>query len=367
MTMKTFKAKILILITLLAMIIACNEEAEKPIVEEKEEEKVVDEKEVEKVLRQYKVDTITAEFSAWNFLYRIGTGINLSVFEAPCEGCWSGTWQDYHAMDIKSKGFQSVRLPVRYDNKVGSAPDYEIDPTWMSRIDHVIDKILDQGLVCILDFHHINSLDDDPSQANQDMFVKVWEQLSLQYKDYSENLLFELYNEPKGNMTDEILNDIYQRAYAKIREYNPKRVIIIGGNKWNNAYDLINDVWFPENDKFVMGTFHRYKPNEFTHQKQGDNVNFMGTAEEIALAQDYFKEVSAWSDQTGIPVLLGEFGSVKWGGLDSRIRWTKAVVDGAKEHDFSMTYWCLAGGLPEGWNIYQNGIWKEELVEVLID
>lgn len=342
----------------------CSKEPEGPLVDEKEGE---DKKVVERMI---KVDTTTAEYSAWNLHYRMGVGVNISTFEAPCEGCWSGTWDSKYPQIIKNKGFSSVRLPVRYDNKVGAAPDYTIDPDWMNRITEVIDQILSQRLVCILDFHHINSLDENPSQENQDMFVKVWEQLSFHYKDYSDNLIFELYNEPKGEMTDEILNAIYKRAYAKIREFNQERVIIFGGNRWNNTYDLVNDVWIPENDRFVMGTFHRYKPNEFTHQKEGDNVKFSGTPEEIAMAQDGMQEVSDWSDRTGIPVLLGEFGSVKWGGTTSRVRWTQAVVDGAKKHDFSMAYWCFNGAVPDGWLIYNtfgNEQWLHSITSVILN
>lgn len=312
----------------------------------------------------------TTEFSAWTMHYRIGKGVNIGcTFESETEGSWSGYWQDNYPEVIKQKGFTSVRLPVRYHNKVGEAPAYTIDPEWMNRIDQVVNQILDQGLVCILDFHHINSLNENPSQENQDMFVKVWEQLSQHYQDYTENLVFELYNEPHDNMTDEILNDIYKRAYAEIRKTNPERVIIFGGNNWNNTNALVEDLWVPKDDKFVMGTFHRYKPNEFTHQDEEDNVKFMGTKEEIAMAEDGMDKVAAWSDKHNIPVLLGEFGSVEYGGTDSRVRWTKAVVRAAEYYDFSMTYWCFNGCTSAGWNLYnpETNEWEEEIVEVVLE
>lgn len=314
-------------------------------------------------------DAKERSFTAHEMNKLIGVGINIGcTFESSQEKSWSGYWRDDYPEVIKAKGFQSIRLPVRYDNKVGEAPDFKIDPQWMNRIDHVINLILNEGLVCILDFHHINSLNEEPSTENQDMFVKVWEQLSRHYKDYSKKLVFELYNEPHDKMTDEILNSIYKRAYAAIRETNPARVIVMGGNKWNNTNDLINDMWFPENDQYIIGTFHRYKPNEFTHQDEDDNVPFNGTTDEIALAQDMMKEVAEWSEKNDIPVLLGEFGSAKWGGLESRVRWTKAVVEGVRKYDFSMTYWCFNGCTPDGWSIFDPGEneWLNEIVEVIL-
>jgi len=35
---------------------------------------------------------------------------------------------------VKKAGFRSIRIPVSYLSKIGSAPDYVIDSTWLNRV-----------------------------------------------------------------------------------------------------------------------------------------------------------------------------------------------------------------------------------------
>jgi hypothetical protein len=59
---------------------------------------------------------------------------------------------------------------------------------------------------------------------------------------------------------------------------------------------------------------------------------------------------------------------VEYGGTESRVNWTKAVVRAAEYYDFSMTYWCFNGCSSAGWNLYdpETGEWEEEIVEVVL-
>ena len=78
----------------------------------------------------------------------VGTCINMgNSLEPPQESAWGGepiVAEDFTR--IKEAGFETIRLPVRWDNKSQSTPPYTIDPAWMDRVALAVDQALAAGL-----------------------------------------------------------------------------------------------------------------------------------------------------------------------------------------------------------------------------
>ena len=78
---------------------------------------------------------------------------------------------------------------------------------------------------------------------------------------------------------------------------------------------------------------------EFILKAQGK----WGTDADKAAAKAMFNKVSAWSKQTGIPVLLGEFGAVAKCDHDSRMAFYTTFVEEALNHGLAFTVWDDGG------------------------
>src|SRR5436190_9817821 len=88
-----------------------------------------------------------AEFTAM----AIGRGVNFgNMLEAPTEGAWGLTITDDFIDKAPGAGFTSVRLPVRWSNHASTAAPYTIDPTFMARVESIVDKLLAKGIVVVL-------------------------------------------------------------------------------------------------------------------------------------------------------------------------------------------------------------------------
>jgi endoglucanase len=103
----------------------------------------------------------------------------------------------------------------------------------------------------------------------------------------------------------------------------------------------------PPQDRHLIVTFHYYSPFQFTHQgaewepasKQWLGTKWQGTAEEKQALKADFDKVAIWGQQNSRPIYLGEFGAYDKAEMDSRERWTHAVVQEAEKDGFTWAYW----------------------------
>jgi endoglucanase len=143
-----------------------------------------------------------------------------------------------HFKLIKEAGFDNVRIvmmPFRFSIK---DENFTIDPRFFTTLDWVINQALKNNLLAIVDFHEQGAMQKDPIGIKP-MFLSMWRQIAKHCKDYPNQVLFEIANEP--NMKPEIWNDLQSAAYKIIRESNPNRTLLIGpvnGNQINYLQDL---------------------------------------------------------------------------------------------------------------------------------
>jgi len=312
-------------------------------------------------------DTWTAAEAA----ARLGRGVNLgNALEAPdYEGEWGMYIEDEFFQLIADAGFDSVRLPVRWDTRAGSASPWTIDPAFFDRVDHLVDLATAADLAIIIDFHHFEDLYADPT-GNRDRFLALWNQIAAHYADAPREVFFELQNEPHDALTTALWNDLLADTLDVVRATNPDRMVVVGPGMWNSAWELGN-LKLPE-DPSLIGTFHMYEPFQFTHQGAdwvGGSDAWLGTTwdgspGDVEPIQQVMDLASAWSDDTGVPLLMGEFGSYEKADMESRISWTGYVRAEAERRGFAWSYWEFGAGF--GLYDRDSGVWRTGLVDALI-
>lgn len=192
---------------------------------------------------------------------RMRAGINFSSVlegDSAIKNPDSWVFQKKYYEIVKDRGFDHIRLTARVQMYVTDGdPNFTIDPEYLRLLSVAINHALDTGLIIILDFHH--SCYKEPEK-----FLKIWEQLAEYFKDYPEELMFEIVNEPTG-VSDEYLNDLQLKAVNIIRKTNPTRGIALACNQWNGTWKMLATEW-PENDDNCFLSVHNYYMMEFTHQ-----------------------------------------------------------------------------------------------------
>ncbi len=302
---------------------------------------------------------------------RLGRGVNLgNALEAPnFEGEWGMFIEDEFFVIIAAGGFDSVRLPIRWETRAAATSPWTIDPAFLDRVDHLVDLALAADLAIIIDFHHFEDLYNDPA-GNTDRFLAIWGQIASHFADAPREVMFELQNEPHGALTTDVWNELFPQALDVVRTTNPDRMVIVGPGFWNSAWELEN-LELPD-DPALIGTFHMYEPFQFTHQGaewvSGSDA-WLGTTwegrpqdtEPITTVMDL---AAAWSASTGVPLLMGEFGSYEKADMESRVRFTRFAREQAEARGFAWSYWEFGAGF----GVYDrdSNEWRPGLHEALV-
>ena len=303
-------------------------------------------------------------------------GVNLGNYlEAPPGQNWGVTVSADEFAAMKREGFDHVRVPVGWQHYVGAAPDYTLAPEIFARVDFVVTNVIANKMAVMINIHHFDELDKDPT-ATTDEFLNIWQQVAAHYKKFPPQLAFELDNEPHDHATTAVMNPIYARAIATIRETNPQRTIFVEPGNWGNIDELKN-LALPPDDNVIVSV-HCYDPFYFTHQGaswsspdfQQTGIIFSGPPAQPLVPDarlnlkpwvlewfkkyntlppeknpsgpvaftDKLKYVSAWSDFYGRPVHLGEYGADTKADAQSRANFYAAVRHEAEKLHIG---WCI--------------------------
>ena len=341
---------------------------------------------------------------------KLGKGINFgNTFDATCETCWGAGPVEKEQVDYVAKmGFQTVRLPVRWDEATSQEPPFTINPSYISRIKEVLGYFKANKMRVMMNMHHHDSFIYDltytdetcnskdynqrknsscshgSASANEANLEKnltrvdsIWAQISREFKDYDNDfLLFELFNEPVYGVTSDIYNQMIKRTHPIIRATNPGRTLVYNTHPWGGM-NGIKKLELPEDGNVIIDV-HYYEPQSFTHQGHNskcdisDPVIWEDTKSNTAKITNDFANMRSMADARfpatnpeGIPITIGEFGVSTCNNVNSKALWTKNVVAAAEAQSMSWQYWAFTS--VGGFELYhkREGVWEVPAVAAL--
>ena len=294
----------------------------------------------------------------------LGKCVNLAnTLEPPNEGDWGPAFRDADARIIRDAGFATVRVPINFLGHALAKPPYTLDARFMARARQVIDTLRAAGLNVIVDQHNNDDLSAAPD-LNRDRSAGVWRQVAAALRDEPANVWFELLNEPHGKLTNANLLTTLTPSLAAIRETNPSRVVILGGQNWSGV-DSLATLALPD-DPYVVPTFHYYDPFEFTHQ----GASFVhpapppmgrpfGGPADAAQLQQALAKVRAFEDRTGRVPFVGEYGAIEKIPLPERTLYYHTVTSAFASMGLASCAWGYRNAFP----LWKDGRWLPGLVE----
>jgi endoglucanase len=280
---------------------------------------------------------------AYEMNQRLGRGVNLgNALDAPEEGSWGVILEEGYFQLIADRGFDSVRIPIRWSAHASRSNPFMITADFFDRVDWAVENALSRDLAVVINFHHYEDIFADPD-GERERFLALWRQVA----------------------------DHYQDAQAIIRETNPDRIVIVGPPKWNAVHQL-SYLDLPEDDRNIIVTFHYYEPFKFTHQgaewSEGSDAwlgrTWEGTESQKRSVTRDMDTAAAWGERYDRPIYLGEFGAYSKAEMNSRTNWTSFVVQSSEERGFSWAYWEFCAGF----GIYDpiREVWRAPLVDSLL-
>jgi endoglucanase len=309
---------------------------------------------------------------AFHYNRLLGRGINLgNALDGPQEGAWGVTLEADYFRLIKEAGFNSVRIPIRWSAHASTAAPYDIETDFFLRVDWAIGQALSRNLAAVINVHHYVEMNQDPVQ-NLPRLVELWKQIARRYQNQPKSLMFELLNEPNDRLDDERWQQAFPQLLKAIRDSNPDRIILIGP-AYLNAVDRLDKMQLPPQDRRIVGTFHYYKPLQFTHQgafwlndsAPWRGTRWTGTPQQREELRNDFERAAAWSQQNHRPLYLGEFGTFREANMDDRALWTRAVAREAEKWGFSWSYWEFCSEFGAYDSATQR--WRRPLLNALLD
>ncbi len=331
---------------------------------------------------------------------RLGRGINLgNAWDAysedtenygygygdPLDGAWGNPIQDEYFEIVKAAGFNSVRIPVAWQNN-SNPTTHEVSPERLAGVVEDISLAINAGLAVVVDFHwyfelmnaaNAYSTEPEAYEAEKMHFLSIWAQVATVLNAFPDSMLvLEILNEPTiANAT--LLNDVMTSAYNVIRSAAPGKTIMFESYHAAKFGDL--DALKLPQDGNIIYSGHYYEPYIFTHEGHGykcvgdDSYSVTissDMAQYVALAQKLYPDVNGGH----VPMNMGEFG-VAAGSRSScgsegpsdkyYALWSKKAVAAAEKYDLSWHYWGFTK--VGGFEAYDKstGSWYPGILEAL--
>ena len=335
---------------------------------------------------------------------KLGRGINLAyALEAPDhEGSWGVTLKEEYFKEIARKGFQTVRIPIRWSDHASKELPYKIYDDFFKRVDWVVYNSMVNSLNVVLDFQHYDEFCANPDQELM-RFYAIWIQIATKFRSAPDTVYYELLNEPTGQETASRWNEVLKNGIKLIRTVDKKRTIIIGTAE-GGGLEGLSKLELPANEKNLIVDVHYFNPMIFTHQQvqsagpeySTSNIIWPGppaaktepsqAASLVPWVSEWFDaynanaadknpaglkeiqqdldKIAAWGLKYYRPVWIGEFGPTVNADPVSRVNWTKAVRTEAEKRQFSWSYWefCADFGAYDA----ARDQWKEDLAAALV-
>ncbi|MCM1529875.1 MAG: glycoside hydrolase family 5 protein [Alistipes sp.] len=284
------------------------------------------------------------DISTMELVHDMGIGINLGNTYEACGDWINGETPDNYEQawgspDVTEEiikgyadeGFGTLRIPVAWSNMMSD--DNKISGNYVAEVRKAVDWALDSDMYVIINLHWDGGwLEKMPEDKENVMgrYSRIWEQVSGEFKDYGDHLIFESQNEELGWSSlwnrwggtegkDEsyaLVNEVNQTFVDIVRDSggnNKKRHLLISG--YNTDIELTCDPLFRMPDDPAgrcAVSVHYYTPSTFAILEKdadwGKAAYTWGTEAEIAELEKNMDMMKSTYVDNGVPVIIGEYG-----------------------------------------------------------
>ena len=269
-------------------------------------------------------------------------------------GCPKATQELFDA--IKAKGFNTVRVPTTWFQHLDENDN--IDPEWMARVKEVVDYGIKNDMYIILNVHHENWINrTDLVDAYDDIkprLLKIWSQVSEEFKDYDQHLIFECMNEPRAVGKDwewwwnepvaesEVINKLEHDFVDLIRSgdgpYAKTRLLMLPGYCASHELVFTEAIDVPD-DPYVAVSIHAYSPYNFTMNTGKDGQHDTFTSQFNIELETILTNMRNTFIDKNIPVVIGEMGASDFGNTEARCAWATTYITTAKKYGIPCVLW----------------------------
>lgn len=299
----------------------------------------------------------------------------------------SGQAEDLGVLtQLRRLGMTHVRLPIEAEfflpafsgaATIGSATD---------DLERALDRLLGLGYCVSVDMHpssDFHALQRKNADAAHSALLAGWRGLAERLARWPSDRVFgELLNEPATS--DEIWRPFVETLAQEVRTRLPQTMIIVGPAPFQRVEALAR--WRPLAVPNIAYAVHYYSPMVFTHQGaewekdsplarmagvpfpiEANDPTLIRLANTAALTGDaavaselrqaaesastpatimaQFSDLATWSTAHAAPVIVNEFGALRFKSKrKDRLAWLAAVRAAAEANAFGWAHWDLAGG-----------------------
>ena len=253
---------------------------------------------------------------------KLGRGINLGNSwdsDGIDDNGWKNPIRDGDFALIKEAGFNSVRIPVRWQ-KNSDYSTHTVDPNRLNGVLEDVRLAIANDLAVVIDFHHYVELNsaggfegnEADYLAEREHFLGLWSQVAAALNELPDDMVvLEILNEPTipdAERVNQLMND----AYQVIRANAPGKTIMFESYHAAKFLD-ITKLRLPV-DGNIIYSGHYYEPYQYTHQghlyKCRGDAAYANSAEDdfatyVDLAQRLYPDINGVDH---VPLNVGEFG-----------------------------------------------------------
>ena len=221
----------------------------------------------------------------WQFGGHVQSGAELNRFVTELIGPTRARnfWQQWRANYITQAdvhlihqaGFNSIRLPMHWSLFTSD------DAEGFRLLDNLVAWCRAENIYLILDMHAApggqtgTNIDDSggypwlyTDAASQQQLIDIWQRIARRYRNQPTILGYDLLNEPiptypSLRYLNPLLEPLYKRVSAAIRQVDKHHVLILGGAQWDNNFDVFG----PPFDSNVIYQWHKYKVDDAGEDK----------------------------------------------------------------------------------------------------
>ena len=224
---------------------------------------------------------------------------------------WYGEYANEETIkDLKEMGSNLIRIAM-YTEENGYISNRNIK----EKVEKIVEIAKKEDMYVIIDWHILS--DGDPL-IHKEEAKEFFREMSLKYKDYP-NVIYEICNEPNGNVTwENNIKPYAEEVIKEIRENSKKSIIIVGTPTWSQEVDkpANNKI----NDELVMYALHFYS---------GTHTEWLRER-----AKEALKEIPIFVSEWGVSDASGNGGVYK----EETLKWLNFM----KENNISWANWSLS-------------------------